>query len=235
MNHIKDLLSPISLTNVREENNFKKKINPHIVDLINRIFLKFWGICPGFETQFQSEQKLAITKQEWVLAFMDIGLDSIEKTDVGTSRCRFEGCINIPTIKDFVSWCRQTDEELGFLSSEDAYDKAMEINRQFSDFKEKLSEHQMLVLRHTIRETGSYKLRTLPEATSWPIFKRKYEIAIRDYRAGKLLPIPEAIEDKRQEIPKDGILPQYAPIKTHTACMESIKGIIKIKPIENGL
>ena len=232
MNNIGDILNTISLTNAREEKYTNEKINPHVIDLVNRLFLIFWGICKGFDKEYMNLEKLSITKNQWVQAFSEIGLDSLEKAERGISRCRFAGLINTPTIKDFIDWCKTTDEGLGFMCSEDAYDKAMEINRQFSDFKEKLSEHQMLVLRHSIRETGSYKLRTLPEATSWPIFKRKYEIAIRDYRAGKLLPIPEAIEDKRQDIPKDGILPQYTHIKTHAACMDSIKGMIKIKTID---
>ena len=33
---------------------------------------------------------------------------------------------------------------------------------------------------------------------------------------------------------KDYINPAYSKIKSHTAFMEAIKGIIKIKPIENG-
>lgn len=106
----------------------------------------------------------------------------------GLSRCvkRVEGWP--PTLPEFRALCTLSAEDLGLPNPGAAYHEAAMADRGHS-----WSHPAVHVAAQAV---GLFKLRTLPEAKSWPLFERAYEIVVRRVLAGEQFaaPVPQALE-----------------------------------------
>ncbi len=236
MEHIGILVNISSLNIVRESvTEEQMKLNPHIVEIVNKLFIFFYSVCRGFDKQYQDPKRLNLEKTQWIKAFTDINFDKLEKVKRGIKTCRLESPINTPTIGQFIKWCAPTTEDLGLLTKEKAYKRAIEMNSQFADLPKDLSEEQLAIIKHAIKETGSYELRELPKDKSQPIFERNYEIACKDFMAGKLQAIPKALVDQRakqyEQIKRSGIGKGFEHCTSYELAMIEIRKMTGIKTI----
>ena len=212
---------------------------PKANDLVNKLFMVFYAICRGFDRQYgDNTQRLSLEKGQWVEAFMEMGITEYKQIEIGIKKCRLDpNLINTPTIGMFLSWCKPSSDDLGLMPKEQAYNRAYDIMRD-GDCGD-MSEDQHNILLHAIRESDRHFLKTNTIDKTQPVFYRNYEIAVRDFLAGKMKPIPKAIEhsEKHEDLLKNlqyygGILPQYAHLKTYEEAWPIITQLIgKIKRV----
>lgn len=212
----------ISFDKAKERN--KKQLNSESVQIVNKLFSWFYVMCPGFEKQFSSPEKLKCIKNEWYKAFTDENITEMDQLEFAFPKFRKESPINIPTIGQFLIWMNPTPEELGILPKEQAFNAAISYMRDKSSVT--LSDLQLTLVRHAINESGAFFLSTESLENTQRVFFRNYAILIRDYRAGKLKPIPKAIEDHRakfiEEEKKKTIAKDFIHLNAKE-CLSSIK------------
>lgn len=205
---------------------------PKTAELVEKLFMVFYAVCNGFDKQFENFTKLDMVKNEWVMAFMDLGFSSYQDIEVGVKKVRIAAHIYIPTIGDFVKLCKKSAESLNLLTKERAYAKAYDLMR--NGILPEASEDQLLILNHTIQESGTHFLKTNGLKQTQDVFYRNYDIAINDFINGALKPIPKAIESS--EDPEDkwktlrkygGILPQYAHLRSRELAMPVVNDLLK--------
>lgn len=232
MEHISNLINTASLSVKREERQSSQTLDPHVTDIVNKIFVFFYSICRGFDKQYQDPKRLNVEKTQWIRAFMDVGFKTLEQIQLGIKKCRIESPINTPTIGQFIKWCTATTEDMGLLTKEQAFNRSSEFIREgnLSD----LSVEQNILLKHAIKESDRFFLKNNPMSKTQPVFYRNYEIVLRDFINGKLKPISKAIEDNNEETyvisNKQALNKEFGHLTGYEQCMPQLRKMLGINP-----
>lgn len=225
MDRISNLINTASLTVKREESKYDSSLDLHVTEVVNKLFAFFYGICRGFEKQYQDPKRLNLEKTQWIRAFMDVNLNSLEKIQLGVKKCRLESPINTPTIGQFIRWCTPEAEDIGLPTLEKAYEISIHINQQFSDYKP-TCQKTYSVIKHVINQIGPMEFRSMKAEKAFKTFERYYPIACKQFVEGRLKEIPKAITNKPEEHPSDRPRSNEARLKA----MEAIRNMgIKLK------
>lgn len=197
---------------------------------LNRLFQRFEGIFPRFWLNIKSQEHLNRIKDEWFQDFIDEKLTTDEIIQ-GIAKAKKSDSDYLPKSTTFIAWCREVEP---FLDEHQAYMIAYEIMR--GEYRDDLTENQITIINHAIKNSDSFFMKQHNAGTVKPVFCRNYEIAIRDFKAGKLKSIPKAIEDKSNLQDDDpwktlkkygGILPQYAHLDSYEKAWPVIKQMVK--------
>lgn len=214
MDDIRDVVKRAEETIVNQQ---ERVIPGFIVKLVNDLFTLFYGICRGFLKQYEDTKRLSIEKTQWMIAFMDEGINSMEQINLGVARTRRQSPINTPTIGQFLDWCIPSNQALQVPDLNSAYDEAC---RNSHPCAEKSWSHKLV--QHAWKLTGSYFLANSARSVTYPVFERNYAIAIREWRAGKEISeikIPLALES-----PVNVKRSEDISRKAIADCMKMLKG-----------
>jgi hypothetical protein len=230
MKHASEFLNVDIISVAREKKERQKTINPLAVKLVELVFVSLYILCDGCHEKYADDDFLLATKALWADNFSrknrthnEIRQALIKIED--NTRWRW----NPPSLSEFSELCTETAEDRGLITKEKAYKYAYEIMR--NDLRDKLSEDQVSIIKHAIKESDSHFLMNNVVAKTQAVFYRNYEIAVRDYIAGKELnPINKGIENKspettefrkQQEIAKD-----FSHLKSYEKNMPEIRRIL---------
>lgn len=235
MEHISNLINTTSLMIKREESHYEKHLDPHVTDLINKIFAFFYAICRGFEKQYHDPNRLILEKTQWIIGFMDIGFKTLEQVQFGFKKCRLSSPINTPTFAEFVRWCSPAPDDLGLLTKEQAFSRSAEF--MYKGHIPDLSADQNMIIGWTIQACDMFFLKNNALSKTQPLFYRNYEIACNDFIKGDLKPIPKAIENKvceTMELEKQAACSRdFGHLKGYEECMPVIRQMLGIN--SNGI
>lgn len=200
MEYISNLINTASLSVNREERKYDATLDPHVTEVVSKLFVFFYGICRGFDKQYKDPKRLNIEKTQWIMAFMDMGLNTLGKIQLGVKKCRLESPINTPTLGQFLKWCIPTPEELGIPDIQEAYAEACKNSSPY--ISDKVWSHE--AVHHAWSLCNSYDLSNLPKKNTFPIFERNYDITLKMIMQGEpLKSIPIAlIHDKEASLQK---------------------------------
>jgi hypothetical protein len=225
MEHISNLINTASLSVKREESKYDNNLDPHITDVVNKLFAFFYSICRGFEKQYQDPKRLNLEKTQWIKAFMDTGINTLEKIQLGVKRCRLESPINTPTIGQFIQWCTPEPQDVGLPTLEKAYAISILMNRQFSDYIP-TCQKTFTVIRHVLNQIGPIEFRSMSADRAFKTFERYYPIACREFMEGRLVEIRFGIKEKPSPHPID----RFRSDAARKMAMDAIRKMgIKIK------
>lgn len=223
MEHISNLINTASLTVKREEGKFDTTLDPHVTEVVNKLFVFFYGICRGFDKQYRDPKRLNVEKTQWIRAFMDIGFHTLEKIQLGVKKCRLESPINTPTIGQFVTWCTPSVEDLGIPNIEVAYSEACR-NSNPSNTEKKWTHDAVY---HAWTMCNSFDLANLPKKSTFPIFERNYDITVKMIMRGeKPKEIPMAIIHDKDSEPKKNIAKGFENCNSSSAAMDAISRML---------
>lgn len=179
MEHISKIVPNSNLNLGSDEEG---ELDPQAVQIVNKLFVFFYGTCRGFEKQFQDPRKLNIEKTQWFRVFTDEKLTDMKRITWGIKRCRIESPINTPTIGQFLKWCEPSMEQLGLPETEKAYEEA--VRNSYPQCEKKWTHD---AIYHAWKMCNSFDLYNLPKKNSFPIFQRNYEITTRMLARGEPL------------------------------------------------
>lgn len=194
--------------------------------IINLLFRELQDIFPAFKQAWPTQEDFNRAKKSWTKAFIAAGICDIEHLRYGIKKCRLSESAFAPSAGKFIKWCMPDPTEIGLPSVEDAYLEAIENSHPTST--KKWSHH---VIRHSRNMTGSFELFALQKSKSFALFKRNYEISIRQFINGQLKEIPKGLEDKNietREIKKQSEITreEYREVKNKTHALALIKEML---------
>lgn len=161
-------------------------------ELINLAFKAMCRIFPTFYKAWPTQEEFEGAKREWYKAFMQARLNRVEQIRYGIEKYRLLPNPFVPSPGQFIAMCKPTAEDLGLPSVHLAYREACLNSHPQA---EKKWSHDAIY--HAAKETGFHQLSTLPQAQSFVMFERNYEIITRKLLTGEVLTaIPKAIENK---------------------------------------
>lgn len=150
--------------------------------VINILFGKLKSLFPAYHLSWPNQDVFNRAKKEWLTAFIVAKINDINMIEGGVQKCRESGSPFIPSVGQFISWCKPTIEELGLPSLNDAYAAAIKNSSPYETKK----DWPHFTVRHAARLTGSHQLTTKPEKETRSIFEENYKRAIQDFLNGKL-------------------------------------------------
>jgi hypothetical protein len=223
MEQVSDLLKTVSLTINREAKRNETALDPHVVEVINRLFVFFRTICRGFEKQYYETKLLNAEKTQWIRAFMDLGFNSLEKVKLGIKKCRLQSPINTPTIGQFVEWCTPTAEEIGTPGVENAYEEACRNSSPYN--RDKIWSHQAVY--HAYSMCNSFDLTNLPKKNTFPIFEHNYKRTLQMINRGEeLKEIPPALTYDSDFHKKEKVSHGFGECKNRSDAMKKMFQIL---------
>lgn len=170
----------------------KPLIDPASAQVVNALFTELKAIHPAWRAAWASDEMENTAKRSWTKAFTAAGMCSIEQIRYGIDRCRASGSPFMPSVGQFLDWCRPSPENMGLPSVDRAYLQACAASHPAADTS---ALHP--AVWHAACEAGLYMLARQPESKSRPVFERAYAITVRLIIEGEpLREIPKGLPAK---------------------------------------
>ncbi len=163
------------------------------VEIINRLFAELVAINPAFKQAWPTEREFQATKQQWMMAFQDAGINSFEQIRKGLKAIRLSPSPFVPAPGEFIRLCRPSPEEINAPSAREAYLEAcLKSHPGYGDEK-RWSHPAVELARNKVRP---YRLCNLPEKETYKEFEKAYLEACEQIISGRNL---NQIEEAKRE------------------------------------
>ncbi|MCG3743112.1 hypothetical protein EXA18_06365 [Vibrio cincinnatiensis] len=149
------------------------------VVLVNNLFAELQVIFPAWRLAFPTQAALDNAKRTWTLALFENGIHHGTQIKAGLRKARASGSPHMPSVGQFMSWCRPSAEDLGLPSIEQAF--AMIGIMRYSDTRQKMPD----VVQAAFNQIQHWDLTHLTEKELFPIFKSHYQKLIEKLSRGE--------------------------------------------------
>ena len=227
MQSITDIL-PVAQKPNNEINTFEQKeaIKKETAKATNELFTDLCVIFPSFLATIKksspedAKRLFNKTKKMWLDEMLEEKLTP-QMIELGLRKCRKSSTGFMPTVGEFVSWCKPTDEDLGIPSMDNAYTEACQHTRG-----KKAEEYSHVIVYEAGKMTGFFELVSKSESTMKPKFKEKYNhLREKLLRGEEIHIISNALEDKSNEKPVDTRTPEERQEAKNKAAENALSGL----------
>lgn len=195
-----------------------KSVSAETAEVVNRLFEELQAIFPAWRYSCPTDKAVEIAKKNWIKAFVDEGINSIEQIQLGLKLARKSKNPYMPATGVFIDWCKPSPEDCGLPSREDAFAEAIANLGTFITAK---WSHP--AVREAVKATSCYVLRSNSEKDARAAFYRNYGLLVERVIRGEnlMMPIPKAITNKQVFIP--------APPEVEAQCLSSLKRLVGLE------
>lgn len=160
---------------------------------INELFKELAGIFPAFSRAWPTPSEFESAKRNWLMALIEENINTSHKIQIGLKKARLYGKPWVPSIGEFIEWCKPTLKDYGLPEPFEAFKEAC---RNAHDIKFNVQcnwAHQAVY--HAASLAGMYELDKNQKA-----FFAYYERACQTvFDGGTLKDIPKLIPNMPQE------------------------------------
>lgn len=192
-----------ALARIAENPVQERVVNANAEKLVDALFDNLIRLFPAARnTILATPEDVAAMKRQWILAFVDGGITTVDQVRAGVKMARTQGNDFWPSCSKFIAWCRETDRAaLGLPSDDDVMD---EFQRYARDYYQHTSPEGfnwshpvmywvVLDVRHLMHEhnyTSNEVLRSI---------QKHMRVWEKKIRSGEPIPSPmKQIADKRR-------------------------------------
>lgn len=192
-----------ALARIAENPVQERVVNANAEKLVDALFDNLIRLFPAARnTILATPEDVAAMKRQWILAFVDGGITTVDQVRAGVKMARTQGNDFWPSCSKFIAWCREADRAALGLPSDD--DVMAEFQRYAREHYQHSSPEEfnwsypvmywvVLDVRHLMHEhnyTSNEVLRSIQK------HMRQWEKKIR---SGESIPSPmKQIADKRR-------------------------------------
>lgn len=167
------------------------EMNDESSRVVNALFRELKAIFPAWRNAWPKPEDEAAARQSWVKAFTAANMRSLDQIRYGVELCRQSASPFMPSVGEFIEWCKPTPEMLGCPSVEQAFLQACALAHPAAD-----RDNANPAVWHAASEVGLYELAHLPTDKSKPLFARAYAMTLdMILRGDQLRSIPKALPD----------------------------------------
>jgi hypothetical protein len=162
-------------------------------NVINSLFSQLAGIFPAFNKAWPTPVEFEAAKKNWLLALVENNINTMTKLQIGLKKARALGRPWIPSIGEFIEWCKPTLKDYGLPEPNDAFREACRNGYDLKYNSNPSWSHQAVF--HAASETGFFDLEKNKDA-----FLVYYERACKIvFNGGALKDLPKLIPNMRVE------------------------------------
>jgi hypothetical protein len=172
------------------------------VDLINKVFKSLKATFPAWQVAIKDPEIEAQARKEWLRGLLENGITSDLQIDAGLAKARAHNSPFLPSIGQFVEWCKSAAHDMAGLPSEsDALQALIKEIARPKEMRQWANYHPSVFLAYTQRQSydwKNYSYRDLKQAFSetWGDIKK---MALSGFDFNLNLPKPEDVSAKATE------------------------------------
>ena len=100
------------------------KFTEQSYNVINALFSQLAGIFPAFNKAWPTSVEFEAAKKNWLLALVENNINTMNKLQIGLKKARALGKPWVPSIGEFIEWCKPTLKDYGLPEPFEAYREA---------------------------------------------------------------------------------------------------------------
>lgn len=157
--------------------------------VVNALFRELKAIFPAWRNAWPKPEDESAARQSWIKAFAAANLRNLEQIRYGVEQCRLSASPFMPSVGEFIDWCKPTPERLGCPPPEKAFLQACALAHPAAE-----RDSANPAVWHAATEIGLYELANMPTDKIKPVFERAYSMTLEALAKGQpLREIPKAL------------------------------------------
>ncbi|OJB95772.1 replication protein P [Yersinia ruckeri] len=109
----------------------KQQVPEQAAQIFNELFRQLKAAFPALMTSIKDQNDLNELRRQWVLAFIENGITSIEQVNAGMKIARQQATPFLPSPGQFIAWCKQgATRATGLPDADELYDMVMDYARR---------------------------------------------------------------------------------------------------------
>lgn len=109
----------------------KQQVPEQAAQIFNELFRQLKAAFPALMTSIKDQSDLNELRRQWVLAFIENGITSIDQVNAGMKIARQQATPFLPSPGQFIAWCKQgATRAAGLPDADDLYDMVMDYAKR---------------------------------------------------------------------------------------------------------
>ncbi|EKN6179377.1 DNA replication protein [Yersinia enterocolitica] len=109
----------------------KQKVPEQAAQIFNELFRQLKAAFPALMTSIKDQSDLNELRRQWVLAFIENGITSIDQVNAGMKIARQQATPFLPSPGQFIAWCKQgATRAAGLPDADELYDMVMDYAKR---------------------------------------------------------------------------------------------------------
>jgi len=162
------------------------------------LFLELAAIFPAWKQAFDGAEGVKIAKRAWMTGMLEDGINSIAQVKAGLKKARQSTNPFMPSVGQFISWCKPDAKEFGLPDSATAWNEILNA-RRVSEFGESpwIFSHGIILAVRNDDRVDIFNWRLLPVDQSNKKFNPIYDEYLKRAMNGEEFALPVMIENKK--------------------------------------
>ena len=187
MKDMSDLVKNSTLHNITEQSTNqsaeqKQLITEQTIAFVNRVMKTILANSPAWSVSLKGTDSINDYRQQLVKAFLENSIAQMKQVELGLQRIRKEPTNFLPSVGQFIAWCKPTAEAIGCPDVNDAYTEACRYK-----YSKKTLSHPCIA--YALAKISMYELSTKTEKQTKPRFEKLYQQAIELFYNGDPLKV----------------------------------------------
>lgn len=173
---------------------------------VNEVFKQLRSIFPAWSAAIPTELVMAEAKRQWLLGLVESRISSWEQINAGLAKCRAHNSPFLPSIGQFVEWCKVSlQDAIGLPSESEALSALTRELGKAKELRQWANHHPSVFMAYSQRQSydwKNYSYRDLKMAFSetWAEIKKS---ASDGFDFNLVLPKPSDVSAPHTEKPVD--------------------------------
>ncbi|MGE4862464.1 replication protein P [Yersinia enterocolitica] len=109
----------------------KQQVPEQAAQIFNELFRQLKAAFPALMTSIKDQSDLNELRRQWVLAFVENGITSIDQVNAGMKIARQQATPFLPSPGQFIAWCKQgATRAAGLPDADELYDMVMDYAKR---------------------------------------------------------------------------------------------------------
>ncbi|EKN3733707.1 replication protein P [Yersinia enterocolitica] len=109
----------------------KQQVPEQAAQIFNELFRQLKAAFPALMTSIKDQSDLNEIRRQWVLAFIENGITSIDQVNAGMKIARQQATPFLPSPGQFIAWCKQgATRAAGLPDADELYDMVMDYAKR---------------------------------------------------------------------------------------------------------
>lgn len=109
----------------------KQQVPEQAAQIFNELFRQLKAAFPALMTSIKDQNDLNELRRQWVLAFVENGITSIDQVNAGMRIARQQATPFLPSPGQFIAWCKQgATRAAGLPDADELYDMVMDYAKR---------------------------------------------------------------------------------------------------------
>lgn len=109
----------------------KQQVPEQAAHIFNELFRQLKAAFPALMTSIKDQSDLNELRRQWVLAFIENGITSIDQVNAGMKIARQQATPFLPSPGQFIAWCKQgATRAAGLPDADELYDMVMDYAKR---------------------------------------------------------------------------------------------------------